>query len=261
MYAQDLAHVNAGTYRAPYDMTELRHRQYDPMFVAKKTARFISEASSTLRKNTRARTDPDADPNATKVWMDSPMYPDYYLKTFHWQTDGWFSRRSAEVYEVSTETLFLGRQDAMQRTALVPLSEWTRETGASRDGEGTKLLELACGTGRFLTFVRDNYPKMDVTGLDLSPFYLAEARDNGRVLGETSRRGNRDATRSRLGRCRRRATRGGTGESRRRSPSSVPGGTPRGDGDGEREDDRVVRAPSCRRTRSRCLLRTRRSTR
>ena len=58
VYAQDLAHVNAGTYRAPYDMTELRHRQYDPMFVAKKTARFISEASSTLRKNTRARTDP-----------------------------------------------------------------------------------------------------------------------------------------------------------------------------------------------------------
>ena len=53
VYAQDLAHVNAGTYRAPYDMTELRHRQYDPMFVAKKTARFISEASSTLRKNTR----------------------------------------------------------------------------------------------------------------------------------------------------------------------------------------------------------------
>ena len=178
VYAQDLAHVNAGTYRAPYDMTELRHRQYDPLFVAKKTARFISEASSTLRKNARARADPDADPNATKVWMDSPMYPDYYLKTFHWQTDGWFSRRSAEVYEVSTETLFLGRQDAMQRTALVPLSEWTRETRAAPDGKGTKLLELACGTGRFLTFVRDNYPKMDVTGLDLSPFYLAEAREN-----------------------------------------------------------------------------------
>lgn len=193
VYAQDLAHVNAGTYRAPYDMTELRHRQYDPMFVAKKTARFISEASSTLRKNTRARTDPDADPNATKVWMDSPMYPDYYLKTFHWQTDGWFSRRSAEVYEVSTETLFLGRQDAMQRTALVPLSEWTRETGASRDGEGTKLLELACGTGRFLTFVRDNYPKMDVTGLDLSPFYLAEARDNAEYWEKL--RGGETATR------------------------------------------------------------------
>ena len=219
VYAQDLAHVNAGTYRAPYDMTELRHRQYDPMFVAKKTARFISEASSTLRKNTRARTDPDADPNATKVWMDSPMYPDYYLKTFHWQTDGWFSRRSAEVYEVSTETLFLGRQDAMQRTALVPLSEWTRETGASRDGEGTKLLELACGTGRFLTFVRDNYPKMDVTGLDLSPFYLAEARDNAEYW-EKLRRGGETATRpdpvSVVADAARRAR--GTGESRRRSP-------------------------------------------
>jgi hypothetical protein len=26
--------------------------------------------------------------------------------------------------------------------------------------------------GRFLTFLRDNYPMMNMTGLDLSPFYL-----------------------------------------------------------------------------------------
>ena len=55
-----------------------------------------------------------------------------------------------------------------------------REKGTV-DGAGAKFLELACGTGRFLTFVRDNYPEMDVTGLDLSPFYLAEARKNGRI--------------------------------------------------------------------------------
>jgi hypothetical protein len=35
------------------------------------------------------------------------------------QTDGWLSDASARVYEVSTETLFLGRQDAMQRQTLV----------------------------------------------------------------------------------------------------------------------------------------------
>ena len=37
------------------------------------------------------------------------------------QTDGWLSDASARVYEVSTETLFLGRQDAMQRQTLVRL--------------------------------------------------------------------------------------------------------------------------------------------
>ena len=265
MYAQDLAHVNAGTYRAPYDMTELRHRQYDPMFVAKKTARFISRRRRPCaRTRARARTDPDADrtrpeEEMTRVWMDSPMYPDYYLKTFHWQTDGWLSRRSAEVYEVSTETLFLGRQDAMQRTALVPLSEWTRETGASRDGEGTKLLELACGTGRFLTFVRDNYPKMDVTGLDLSPFYLAEARDNAEYWEKL--RGGETATRpdpvSVVADAARRA-----GDWR--EPQAFPflrsrRHPPRRRRRGARR--RPGRAISCRRTRSRCLFRMRRSTR
>ena len=165
-FRQDLAHINAGTYKAPYDM-DPNHRQFNPAFVASKTARFLTEAASTLEKNRAARRSESAP--ETKVWMDSPMYPDYYLKTFHWQTDGWLSSRSAEVYETSTETLFLGRQDAMQRTALVPLSEWMRERGV-KDGAGAKFLELACGTGRFLTFVRDNYPKMDVTGLELSPF-------------------------------------------------------------------------------------------
>mmetsp|Transcript_8963 Transcript_8963/g.39458 ORF Transcript_8963/g.39458 Transcript_8963/m.39458 type:complete len:320 (+) Transcript_8963:67-1026(+) len=50
------------------------------------------------------------------------------------------------------------------------------------------VVELACGTGRFLTFARDNYPKMDVTGLELSPFYLAEARKNGAYWEKLRRR-------------------------------------------------------------------------
>ena len=56
------------------------------------------------------------------------------------------------MYEVSTETLFLGRQDAMQRQALVPLAEFMR--GRAPRGAGTQLLELACGTGRFASFIK-----------------------------------------------------------------------------------------------------------
>eukprot|EP00443_Scrippsiella_acuminata_P060241 CAMPEP_0115554928 /NCGR_PEP_ID=MMETSP0271-20121206/97547_1 /TAXON_ID=71861 /ORGANISM="Scrippsiella trochoidea, Strain CCMP3099" /LENGTH=95 /DNA_ID=CAMNT_0002988671 /DNA_START=129 /DNA_END=413 /DNA_ORIENTATION=+ len=42
-------------------------------------------------------------------------YPEYYLRNFHYQTDGWLSDASARIYEVSTEALFTGTQDAMQR--------------------------------------------------------------------------------------------------------------------------------------------------
>lgn len=45
------------------------------------------------------------------------------------------------------------------------------------DGTGLRMLEVGAGTGRFATFVRDNYPRADLTVSELSPFYLQEARD------------------------------------------------------------------------------------
>lgn len=45
------------------------------------------------------------------------------------------------------------------------------------DGAGLAMLEVGAGTGRFATYVRDNYPQAEVTVSDLSPFYLQEARD------------------------------------------------------------------------------------
>ncbi len=41
-----------------------------------------------------------------------------------------------------------------------------------------KQSELALSAGRFLTFVKDNYPDLPVCGVDLSAFYLEHARDN-----------------------------------------------------------------------------------
>lgn len=165
MYKQDLAHIRQGTYKLPWDM-DLRHRQFHPTFILDRTARFISEAVGTLRRRRVGRPD--------EIWLNSELYPDYYLQTWHYQTDGWLSSESASVYETSTETLFLGRQDAMQRQTLLPLVEHFR----GRDTAGARILDAACGTGRFLTFVRDNLPGCHVTALDLSPFYLQEARDN-----------------------------------------------------------------------------------
>ena len=44
-----------------------------------------------------------------------------------------------------------------------------------------KILEVACGTGRFMTFARDNLPlDAEFTGVDLSPFYLNNAKKNDR---------------------------------------------------------------------------------
>ncbi len=74
---QDFKNIEAGVYKLPWDMTTLRNKQYDPFHVLRTVSTFASEASSTLRR--RFRGSPD------KVWLQSSMYPDYYLNTFHYQ--------------------------------------------------------------------------------------------------------------------------------------------------------------------------------
>jgi ubiquinone/menaquinone biosynthesis C-methylase UbiE len=116
------------------------------------------------------------------------IYPEYYQTNFHYQTDGWMSAKSAKVYETSTETLFLGKQDAMQRTSLLPLQNLK-----GVDGRPPKILEVACGTGRFATFIRDNHPTSELTCVDLSPFYLEAARENDEYWRNFRNRGAGEA--------------------------------------------------------------------
>jgi len=169
VYEQDLERVRAGVYKMPWDVMDVRHRQMDPRFVARSFLNFAGDSSGVLRRRDYAPED------GKGVWMDGPAYPDYYKNAFHYQTDGWFSSKSAEVYDAQTETLFVGRQDAMQRLALCALSDFLRD----RDELGkAKIVEIAAGTGRFATFARDSFPDHDYIVSDLSPFYLEKAREH-----------------------------------------------------------------------------------
>jgi ubiquinone/menaquinone biosynthesis C-methylase UbiE len=60
----------------------------------------------------------------------------------------------------------------MQRQTLLPLQS---HFGTN---EPKTMLEVACGTGRFATFTRDNFRSTAFTLTDLSPFYLEKARRN-----------------------------------------------------------------------------------
>jgi ubiquinone/menaquinone biosynthesis C-methylase UbiE len=99
-------------------------------------------------------------------------FPRYYLQNFHYQSGGWLTEESAKLYDFQVETLFTGTADAMRRQALVPIAEHLK----GRDQRRLNLLDVATGTGRFLTFVKDNWPRLATTALDLSPAYLDEAR-------------------------------------------------------------------------------------
>jgi ubiquinone/menaquinone biosynthesis C-methylase UbiE len=157
---RDRANIAAGLYRLPDDLAP------DPLAAWRTSQRFLSDLGRVgLRRRQRAHREV-ADRAAAR------RYPDYYLRNFHYQTDGYLSEHSAELYDFQVEVLFAGAADAMRRQALVALAAYLK----GRRLADQPLLDVACGTGRFLRAVKHNYPRLPVTGLDLSRPYLAKAR-------------------------------------------------------------------------------------
>jgi|SRR5579872_2003716 len=160
LLTRDWRNIEEGIYCRPETMVD------GPMEALRKARLFFADLP---RVEARRRADAN-----DEVFRITPRgrYPRYYLQNFHYQTDGYLSRRSAELYDHQVEVLFGGGADAMRRQALVPLRRLLGDIGVRR----ARLLDLACGTGRFLREVKRNYPKLAVTGLDLSGFYLDAAR-------------------------------------------------------------------------------------
>jgi len=97
--------------------------------------------------------------------------PDYYTQDFHYQAGGHLNEVSARLYDVQVETLFNGSARLMRRAALKPIAHYVRR----HDQRRASLVDIACGTGRFLRESRLAFPRLQLTGVDLSPAYLAEA--------------------------------------------------------------------------------------
>ena len=106
--------------------------------------------------------------------IEQEGYPRYYLQNFHHQTDGYLSDMSANLYDLQVEILFNGSADAMRRRILAPLKQ-TLTRFASVPPSQIKVLDVACGTGRTLKFIRATLPKASLFGVDLSPAYLRKA--------------------------------------------------------------------------------------
>jgi ubiquinone/menaquinone biosynthesis C-methylase UbiE len=161
LFRRDRANIEAGLYRAPRDLVA------SPLGAVRQSLRFLSDLGRIDRRR-RERIHDEVRADAART----ARYPDYYAQNFHFQTDGYLSDHSAAVYDFQVEVLFKGGADAMRRQALVPIAEHL----AGRRIQGQRLLDVGCGTGRFLGFVKQNYPRLPVFGLDLSEAYLRRAR-------------------------------------------------------------------------------------
>ena len=163
LFARDRLNVEKGLYPSPDDV-----RLRDLPRALASARMFHAEISvvderRVARKGTEVR---------EIIPEGSNRYPDYYQQNFHYQTDGWFSDDSARIYDTQVEALFTGTADAMRRAVLAEVSRELK----GRDQRSQTCLDLACGTGRFLTQILQAYPKLQLSGLDLSPHYTKAAR-------------------------------------------------------------------------------------
>jgi ubiquinone/menaquinone biosynthesis C-methylase UbiE len=110
--------------------------------------------------------------------MTDQSLPDYYRRNFHFQTDGYLSEDSAELYEHQVELLFSGTADAMRRSFIkdLILALAGSESFADVKTRPLNFLEIACGTGRTTRFMRLSFPQSTITATDISAPYLKVAQ-------------------------------------------------------------------------------------
>jgi len=171
LHTADLANVEAGLY--PRELLfGFPVRDYLRAF-----PRLLLDSRSVARRHKRGD------------WRDLPpvdkdRFPAYYRRTFHWQTDGYFSDHSAEVYDLGVELLFRGTADVMRRQIIPPITRFIRAAGIPP--EHMRLLDVACGTGRPLRQLATAHPRLRFHGVDLSPFYVRRARQHLADVAELS---------------------------------------------------------------------------
>lgn len=157
LFAQDWRHVEAGLYPMPLNLAEEMRR-------ATASLRFLSDIPRVAaRQRRRGHSD---------IGTKGEGLPRYFRQNFHFQTDGYLSADSARLYDFQVEALFGGTADAMRRRAYVPIARFLE----AKSRRKPVLLDIGCGTGRFLGFVKSLQPDLKAVALDLSEPYLERAR-------------------------------------------------------------------------------------
>jgi ubiquinone/menaquinone biosynthesis C-methylase UbiE len=157
---QDLANVEAGIYPLPAD------HDGSLLTLLQRSRLFFEDLPDIHR-----RRESGAHSQVLREGMRGKR-PRYYLQNFHFQSGGWMTDDSARRYDTQVEVLFNGTANATRRQALPQL----HEAFAGRDQRKLRLLDIGCGTGRFLDFLKQAWPRLPAFGLDMSEPYIRYAK-------------------------------------------------------------------------------------
>lgn len=119
-----------------------------------------------------------AEARASRLSDPSVRYPPWYLHRWHFLPEGYLSRRSAAGYESVIRTLY---NQARERRLLRALAAHVASFRPA------SVVDLGCGPGRAIEALADALPRVDLTGIDLSPFLLERAeRRTARFAGRVT---------------------------------------------------------------------------
>jgi ubiquinone/menaquinone biosynthesis C-methylase UbiE len=163
---QDLANVEAGIYPLPAD------HDGSLLTLLDRSRLFFADLPEVHRRR-------ESDGHSEVLAAENrARRPRYYLQNFHFQSGGWMTEESARRYDTQVEVLFHGTANATRRQALPPL----HEVFAGRDQRRLRLLDIGCGTGRFIDSVKQIWPRLPIVGLDMSEAYSRQAKRHLRRL-------------------------------------------------------------------------------
>jgi hypothetical protein len=104
----DMKNIENGKYKLPYDMEFGYAPQWSPLPVLNKLNIYVEERTKVIDRMLMGG---EAAFEVRKNFKPSDgKYPDYYLQNFHYQSDGWLSARSAEIYDYQVMRREAGKQ-------------------------------------------------------------------------------------------------------------------------------------------------------
>jgi len=162
MIEEDIKNINENIYFKDLIYPE------NPITHAK---RYFNILIDSLNSSMRAKNN-EYQKFSKNVKDDINTYPKYYRRNFHFQTDGYLSKKSAELYAHQTEILFKGTLGLSRRLLLAPLLKHIQN-----QKKQLKILEIGCGSGESTQILLNSYKNVSITAIDLSKAYIEYGKE------------------------------------------------------------------------------------
>ncbi|XP_030928908.1 uncharacterized protein LOC115955020 [Quercus lobata] len=136
------------------------------------------------REMTKEILESDVYKELERVQNPSLVYPDYYLNSFHAYDEGnlsWLAAAEAEAATMSMARRAIPDASSLDEANEIIRGNWLQaieQHHLQYSGNSTirDILDVGCSVGVSTGYLADNFPSAKVTGLDLSPYFLAVAQ-------------------------------------------------------------------------------------